>query len=285
MTEEEANSQASPQRRRLTRAETKARTREQLLGAAARVFAQKGFAGASVEEIAESAGYSTGALYSNFDSKEQLFLELLSARRSRGTARQAAIAAEILQKKTSGDEDPFDAASQFFAKVAGRNTEFSALQAEFWLYAVRNPEAMGVMAANTDEQIDTLEPLAILLMERFGVATAASPRAVVRVVLGLFQGLMHQHRIDPESVPDDLLAQALRWLFAGMRRAATTDPADLPAGAAGCSNFACPVDAGEHERAGGDSSDAESDQPWIGLMQAEYQPAGEFAQDQHPGSG
>jgi len=43
----------------------------------------EGFAGASVEEIAESAGYSTGALYSNFDSKEQLFLELLSARRSR----------------------------------------------------------------------------------------------------------------------------------------------------------------------------------------------------------
>ena len=228
MADEEANPQASPQRRRLTRAETKARTREQLLDAAARVFAQKGFAGASVEEIAESAGYSTGALYSNFDSKEQLFLELLSTRRSRGMARQAAIAAEILQKKTAGDEDPFDAVSQFFAKVAGRNTEFGALQAEFWLYAVRNPEAMGVMAANTDEQIDTLEPLAILLMERFGVATAVSPRAVARVVLGLFQGLTRQHRIDPAAVPDDLLAQALRWLFAGMRQAATTDPADLP---------------------------------------------------------
>lgn len=67
-------------RRRLTRAEAKARTRQQVLDAAARVFAQKGYAGASVEEIAESAGYSIGALYSNFASKERLFLELMSAR-------------------------------------------------------------------------------------------------------------------------------------------------------------------------------------------------------------
>ena len=222
--EEEANPQASPQRRRLTRAETKARTREQLLDAAARVFAQKGFAGASVEEIAESAGYSTGALYSNFDSKEQLFLELLSARRSTGMAKQAAVAAELLEKKTSGNGDPFDAVSQFFVKVAGRNTEFAALQAEFWLYAVRNPEAMGVMAAKTDEQIDMLEPFAVLLMERFGVATEVSPRAVARVILGLFQGLMRQHRLDPAAVPDDLVTQALRWLIAGMRQDATTDP-------------------------------------------------------------
>jgi hypothetical protein len=40
------------------------------------------------------------------------------------------------------------------------------------------------------------------------------------------------------------------------------------------------ADAGEHERAGGDSGDAESDQPWIGLMQAEGQPAGELAEDE-----
>ena len=71
---------AAPRRQRLTRAEAKARTRQQLLDAAARTFARKGYAGASVEEIAESAGYSTGALYSNFASKEQLFLELMSAR-------------------------------------------------------------------------------------------------------------------------------------------------------------------------------------------------------------
>lgn len=216
--------EASPQRRRLTRAEAKARTREQLLDAAARVFAQKGFAGASVEEIAESAGYSTGALYSNFAGKEQLFLELLSTRQSRGIARQAAAIAEFLNGDTARGEDPFDAIARFFVRVAGRDTEFAALQAEFWLYAVRNPDAMAVMAAKSEEQIDALEPLAELLMERFGAAPGVSPRMVARIVLGLFQGLMRQHRLDPAAISDDLLARTLRWLFTGMRLPAAAGP-------------------------------------------------------------
>lgn len=64
----------------------------------------------------------------------------------------------------------------------------------------------------------------VSVVERFGVATEVSPRAVARVILGLFQGLMRQHRLDPAAVPDDLLTQALRWLVGGMRLGATTDP-------------------------------------------------------------
>jgi AcrR family transcriptional regulator len=78
-------------RRRLTRAEAKARTRQLLLEAAASVFASKGFAGASVEEIAEAAGFSIGAVYSNFGSKEELFLELSQAYRSDLIAEAAAL--------------------------------------------------------------------------------------------------------------------------------------------------------------------------------------------------
>src|SRR5579859_7078045 len=62
---------------RMTREQSKAHTRERLLAAARTVFASSGFHGASVEEIASCAGYSTGALYSNFDGKEDLFLELM----------------------------------------------------------------------------------------------------------------------------------------------------------------------------------------------------------------
>jgi AcrR family transcriptional regulator len=215
----------TPRRRRLTRAEARARTRQQLLDSAARVFAQKGFAGASVEEIAESAGYSTGALYFNFDGKEQLFLELLSARRSRGIERRAAAAGEILggAAEGAGDDgagggDPFGALSGLFAKVAGRSGETVALQAEFWLYAVRNPEAMDIVAAKTREQVEALEPLVATAMKRSGVASDVSARAVTRVALALFQGLVRQRRIDPAAVPDDLFPTALRWLFAGLRQ-------------------------------------------------------------------
>src|SRR6188472_3717601 len=60
--------------KRETRAEKQARTRAELLDTAAKVFARRGYRGASVEEIAEEAGYSHGAVYSNFEGKADLFL-------------------------------------------------------------------------------------------------------------------------------------------------------------------------------------------------------------------
>jgi AcrR family transcriptional regulator len=206
-------------RRRLTRAEAKARTRGQLLDAAARVFARRGYAGASVEEIAESAGYSTGALYSNFDSKEQLFLELMSAKRSRGIARQAAKVETILAEDGAGD-DALGEFSQKLEKIDGKSVESAALQAEFWLYAVRNPEAMQILAAKTGERIDVLTPLVIRAMQRYGADPGISPDDVTRVILALYQGLARQRRIEPDAVPADLLTQAIHWLLTGMHPAA-----------------------------------------------------------------
>ena len=80
MTERDAVApkQAAPGRpARLTREQSRARTRERLLASAAVVFAREGYAGASVDRIAEEAGYSKGALYSNFASKDELFFELI----------------------------------------------------------------------------------------------------------------------------------------------------------------------------------------------------------------
>jgi AcrR family transcriptional regulator len=63
---------------RLTREQNRAQTRERILASAATVFAREGYGGASVDRIAEEAGYSKGALYSNFTSKDELFLELVN---------------------------------------------------------------------------------------------------------------------------------------------------------------------------------------------------------------
>src|ERR1700726_4118293 len=71
------SAQQAPAAGRMTREQSKANTRERLLLAARRGFARRGFHGASVEEIASEAGFSTGALYSNFDGKEDLFLVLM----------------------------------------------------------------------------------------------------------------------------------------------------------------------------------------------------------------
>ena len=67
----------APRKQRLTREESKARTRSELLRAASRLFLRKGFVATSLSDIAEEAALTKGAVYSNFDSKEDLFLALL----------------------------------------------------------------------------------------------------------------------------------------------------------------------------------------------------------------
>src|SRR5271167_1489674 len=118
---------------RLTREQSRANTRERLLGAARTVFARSGFHGASVEEIASEAGYSTGALYSNFDGKEDLFLALME-REIEEHAREiaAAVAAEAsVAERASGG------ARQWMAMIE-REPEALLLFMEFWAYGVRD---------------------------------------------------------------------------------------------------------------------------------------------------
>jgi AcrR family transcriptional regulator len=72
--------------KRMTRSEQQAQTRERLLLAAEAVLAEQGYAGASIDLISAEAGYSKGAVYSNFESKEAVFLELVRVYMQRGLA-------------------------------------------------------------------------------------------------------------------------------------------------------------------------------------------------------
>ena len=214
-------------RRRLTRAEAKAQTRQRLLDSAARVFAEKGFGGATLEEIAEAAGYSTGAMYANFGGKEQLFMEVVAAHRSRAAARRIEQVSQILDEALAGDADPFGALTGMFVKAADRERELAPLQAEFWLYAVRNPAAKKVIADSLSGQVDELEPVVARVLQRFGATPDAAPREVAVVVLALFQGLARRRRLDPAAVPEDLLARALRWLLRGLSAAPDQEGDDM----------------------------------------------------------
>ena len=204
--------------KRLTRAEAKAKTRERLLEAAAQTFARKGYAGATVEEIAEAAGHTIGALYAHFGGKQELFLELMSSRASR---RRTAVA-EIL--RADDGRDPVDALAEFLERTGSPDPDVMALWAEFWLYAVRNPDAMGALIAQRREQVDALIDLVSAAMERRGAPPGVSARAVATVALAMFQGLIRQRRIDPDRVSGDLLAQGLRWLFAGLQATVPEPP-------------------------------------------------------------
>lgn len=205
-----------PVRQRLTRAEAKARTRRLLLDAAARVFARKGFAGASVEEIAESAGFSIGALYSNFGGKEALFLELMA---ERGLDRVAE-AAQTLDRHEAGTGEAAAELGRLLVDVADKDTDFAPLQAEFWLYAVRNPHVLDTMATALREPRQALEGLIDTWLAEQGAPADAPADSVATVVAALFQGLVRLRRVDPDSVPEELFGQALVWLFAGIHAGA-----------------------------------------------------------------
>jgi AcrR family transcriptional regulator len=120
--------------RRLTRAAKQELTRTQLIEAAARVFARRGFQAATIEEIAEEAGYSHGAVYSNFAGKEDLFLavfEQYMSQRVEEVARAAKIEGSFAERARAG-------ADQWMQRFAGDRDTF-LLHLEFMIHAARNP--------------------------------------------------------------------------------------------------------------------------------------------------
>lgn len=196
---------------RLTRAESRAQTRRRLLEAAADVVARRGFAGATVEEIAATAGYTTGALYANFANKDDLLVALLAHRRSHGTQRRVAAMDALADQIGRGDVDPDATLTRLFADAADRDRDASVLQDEFWLYAMRHPDAMAVIA---EHQRPTREAVDRLVRALGGTDGPFMSRAeVTTVVLALFQGLARQRRINPSAVPTDLFVRAVRQII------------------------------------------------------------------------
>lgn len=196
----------------MTRAETRARTRQRLLDAAAETFARKGYAAASVDEIAESAGFSVGAVYSNFSGKEQLFSELMA---ERGAQRVNAVS-QALQAARDQPGATIGVIGNLLVEAADKDIEFAALQTEFFLHAVRHPETMEILARTSDATIGLLREVIEDALQFHGVDESVTAEAYTIVVLALYQGLIRQRQVDPSRVPEELFGQALSWQIDGM---------------------------------------------------------------------
>ena len=208
MVDDRSDKDATPVR--LTRAENQARTRAALLEAAAQTCARKGYAAASVDEIAAAAGYSVGAVYSNFSGKEQLFSELMNERAS-GRIDQV-----VQALADNAEQGPLTALGRVLVEIADNDIAFEAIQAEFWLHAVRNPDAMKILQDRSARTLASLREILADALERNNIDDSVSVEGFAVVVLALFQGLIRQRRIDPDRVPDELFGQALAWQLAGM---------------------------------------------------------------------
>ena len=183
---------------RESRDQRRERTRQELLEAATRVFARRGFHGASVDDVAADAGYTTGAVYSNFAGKEDLFLSAFEHQIARH-AREVGEA--VAERGTAG------AADQWMTFL-GASPEMFLLFVEYWAWAVRDPARRSRYAARFAAFRSTTEGL-------IGGERSADERQRLAVIANaLTYGIAFQRLAEPDAVPDDLFADALRRLFA-----------------------------------------------------------------------
>jgi AcrR family transcriptional regulator len=201
---------------RLTREQSKANTRERLLAAARSSFAESGFHGASVEEIATRAGFSTGALYSNFDGKEDLFLVLMEREIEEHAREISAAVAErpsVSERATGG--------ARRWMMMIEREPELLLLFMEFWAYGVREPAVRPKVAERFAQVRRLLTRLIEDGVREFELELALPAEQLAIAVDALADGIARQRLADPAAVPDELMGTVLSLLFE-----AATRPAD-----------------------------------------------------------
>jgi AcrR family transcriptional regulator len=198
---------------RMTREQRRALTRERLLSAAKAVFARRGYHGASVEEIASEAGFSTGALYSNFGGKEDLFLELMD-REIDQHAREIATAvteqASIAARAAGG-------ARQWMTTIE-REPETLLLFMEFWAYGVRDAQIRPKVAERFAHMRRVLTGLIVDGVRDFDLELTIPAEQLALAIDALADGIARQKLADPDAVPDELMGRVLGLLLSAASR-------------------------------------------------------------------
>ena len=216
---------------RLRRAEQVERNRTAVLDAARRVFLDRGYGGATVDAIAEEAGFSKGVVYSQFGSKADMFMALLEQRiTERAAQNERLVAGKSLAEAArelllAADRD----------EVSDRG--WAQLLVEFRAHAARDPV---LNRRYVDAHRRTVAQLAALLAglhDRAGTSPAVPPQSMAEFVLAMGTGVTLERAANPAALPmDDGIAMMLRALM-GVTQSGE-QPADqliqpAPAGPAG----------------------------------------------------
>jgi AcrR family transcriptional regulator len=187
---------------RLTQTERKERTRAHLIATAHKAFLEHGFHGASLDEIAEEAGYSKGAVYSNFAGKDDLFLAVLDAYAER---RARALADAIFDEERI--EDSFRAVARSIVAADEGEPRWTPLVLEFWAHASRRPALRAEVAARRERFFTIVAGLIEELAARHGARLKIPAKEAARGSSALARGIALDRLLAPESVSSDLFEQ------------------------------------------------------------------------------
>jgi AcrR family transcriptional regulator len=212
--------------KRLSRKEKQAHTRSCLLKSAAKVFAKRGLEQASIDEVAEDAGYTKGAFYANFKSKEELFLAMLDKR--------FAERLEEIDRVLASDAAPEAQARQAgadFARYIGADPEWQRLFFEFAAYAARNEEFRKELISRYGAVRARMTELYQRRSEELGLVAPVPLDQLAVMTFAMANGVALETMLEPDAVPDETYGQMLMIFFTGLRALAAESDEPVAASA------------------------------------------------------
>jgi AcrR family transcriptional regulator len=204
----------------LTRREKQQRTRSALLSAAVELFSERGLEGTSVDEIAQSAGYTKGAFYANFKSKEELFLVMLDERFSE--------ALERLERMLAGTHEPQEeataAAADFIHFAIDR--EWPTLSFQFLAYAAQNEEFRQELATRQKAMREQMANVFKRWKQGFGAEFPLPVEDITAMTFFMADGFLAGRIIEPD-LKEDLYTRMIAVFLRGLQALADDQkPAD-----------------------------------------------------------
>jgi AcrR family transcriptional regulator len=181
----------------------RAETRRRLIEAAYAVFCEMGIRDAPVEEICDRAGFTRGAFYSNFASKEELFLAVYTEQMGERADRLRA----AVEKAVAGTDpdDPeavtrvlLEAGVLFMESLTADETWY-LLNAEFRAQALRQPELRAPTAAEETRFHDALAAILLDMLARLGMRLTVEPRSAVVTIVALYETMLERAILDGQS--------------------------------------------------------------------------------------
>src|SRR5947209_1487121 len=206
------NTQARLDRRTRAARQEGREARDELLTAALRVFARRGYREAGVDEIAAEAGYSKGALYWHFSGKEELLLALIDERIDAPMRDRVALLASA-----PPDRDMSVEATRTFAQQLNEERDALLLEREYWSLAIRDPELRARYIQRQTELRDALAAALEARARHLGTPNLTTPAEdVARIVMSIIGGLAIDELTEPGSIQPELLREALAIIYAGL---------------------------------------------------------------------
>jgi AcrR family transcriptional regulator len=197
---------------RLTRKEKQAHTRSCLMQSAAKIFARRGLQQASIDEVAEDAGFTKGAFYANFKSKEELFLAMLDERFAERLDEIDRVLATEAEPETQARQAGTD-----FTRYVSADPEWQRLFFEFTAYAARNEEFRDELVTRYRALRERIAETYGRRAEELGVISPVPLADVSLMTFAMANGVALEKLLEPEAVSDELYGTMLMIFFAGLR--------------------------------------------------------------------